>query len=61
VIETLGEARRAAGGAGVLRREQTALPDKLRQEITSGLQDGIPAGYEEMAGAYFRELAEPGR
>ncbi len=60
-LETLEEAKRAAGGTGVLRREQSALPEKQRQEITTGLQDGIPAGYEEMAGAYFRELAEPVR
>jgi hypothetical protein len=44
-----------------VRREQSALPERLRQEIGSGLQDGIPAGYEEMAGAYFRQLAEPGK
>ncbi len=60
-LNTLGTAKRtAAGPRGSLRRESGGLPDKLRQEITSGLQDGIPAGYEEMAGAYFRELAEPG-
>jgi hypothetical protein len=57
-LETLDAARRTAGGPGALRREQSPLAERLRQEITSGLQDGIPPGYEEMAGAYFRELAE---
>ncbi|MFO7536108.1 MAG: hypothetical protein R6X19_10595 [Kiritimatiellia bacterium] len=60
-LDTLEAARRTAGGPGAVRREQSALPERLRQEIGSGLQDGIPAGYEEMAGAYFRQLAEPGK
>lgn len=60
-LDTLEAAKRTAGGSGALRREQSALPEKQRQEITSGLQDGIPPGYEEMAGAYFRDLAEPAR
>ncbi len=60
-LDSLDGARRAAGRPGALRREQTALPERLRQDIRAGLQDGIPAGYEEMAGAYFRELAEPNR
>ncbi len=60
-LGTLEAARKSVAGPAALRREQTALPEKQRQEITSGLQDGVPAGYEEMAGAYFRELAEPGR
>jgi hypothetical protein len=59
-LNTLEAAKRTAGSGG-LRREQSGLPEKLRSEITSGMQDGIPAGYEEMAGAYFRELAEPGK
>jgi hypothetical protein len=30
----------------------------MREEIRIGVRDGIPKGYEEMAGEYFRALAE---
>jgi hypothetical protein len=41
-----------------LRREQTRLPEQMRKEIMSGLEDGVPRGYEDLVGAYFRALAE---
>jgi hypothetical protein len=43
-----------------VRREQDKLPAWMREEIRTGVEDGIPKGYEEMAGEYFRVLAEEG-
>ena len=43
-----------------MRREQDKLPAWMREEIRTGVQDGIPQGYEEMAAEYFRALAEGG-
>ena len=40
-----------------VRREQNKLPGWVRDEIRVGLQDGVPKGYEEMVGEYFRALA----
>jgi hypothetical protein len=58
VLDTLGDARGAVRSETGLLREQTKLPSWMRDEISAGLQDGTPKGYEEMIAAYFRALAE---
>ena len=30
----------------------------MRDEIRTGMQDGVPRGYEEMASEYFKAMAE---
>jgi len=34
------------------------LPPWYRDEIKTGLSDGVPKGYEEMVSEYFKTLAE---
>ena len=57
-IDSLGEARKTVQNEVAVRREQNKLPGWVRDEIRVGLQDGVPKGYEEMVGEYFRALAE---
>jgi hypothetical protein len=57
-VDSLSDARQALKEETGLRREQTKLPSWMRDEISTGLQDGLPKGYEEMAAEYFRALAE---
>ncbi|MBU4199556.1 MAG: hypothetical protein KKG09_08310 [Verrucomicrobia bacterium] len=57
-MDSLQDARKTIRTETGLRREQTRLPEWMRNEIMTGLEDGIPRGYEEMVGAYFRALAE---
>ena len=57
-VDALGEARQAVKEETGLIREHTKLPAWMRDEITTGLHDGMPKGYEEMIAEYFRALAE---
>ncbi len=57
-VTTLNAARKSVDRQVAVRREQDKLPAWMREEIRVGVQDGIPKGYEEMAGEYFRALAE---
>ena len=59
-VSALGEAKKTVNQQVTVRREQDKLPSWMRAEIRTGVQDGIPKGYEEMAGEYFRALAEGG-
>ena len=59
-VGALGEAKKTVSQQMTVRREQDRLPAWMRAEIRTGVQDGIPQGYEEMAGEYFRVLAEGG-
>ena len=58
VMDSLQDARKTIRAETGLRREQTRLPEWMRNEIMTSLEDGIPRGYEEMVAAYFRALAE---
>ena len=60
-VNALGEAKKTVDQQVSVRREQDKLPAWMRAEIRSGVQDGVPKGYEEMAGEYFRALAEKGK
>jgi hypothetical protein len=57
-VDALGEARKTLADHAAVRREQNKLPSWQRDEIRTGVQDGVPKGYEEMVGEYFRALAE---
>jgi hypothetical protein len=57
-VSALGEAKTTVDEQVTVRREQDKLPSWMREEIRTGVQDGIPQGYEEMAAEYFRALAE---
>jgi len=59
-VSALGEAKKTVDQQVTVRREQDKLPAWMREEIRTGVEDGIPKGYEEMAGEYFRVLAEEG-
>ena len=56
-LSGLARGKPEQGSAG-LRREHASLPEHLRDEILDGMRDGTPPGYEDMAAAYFRVLAE---
>jgi len=57
-VNSLGQAGKIVDDQVTVRRERNQLPGWMRDEIRTGVQDGIPKGYEEMAGEYFRALAE---
>ena len=57
-MDALPDTRKTIRAETGLRREQTRLPEWMRNEIMTSIEDGIPRGYEEMVGAYFRALAE---
>ncbi len=59
-VGALGEAKKTVNQQVAVRREQDKLPAWMRAEIRTGVQDGVPKGYEEMAGEYFRALAQTG-
>jgi hypothetical protein len=59
-VNALGEAKTSVDQQVTVRREQDKLPSWMREEIRTGVEDGIPKGYEEMASEYFRALAEGG-
>ncbi|MEI7731695.1 MAG: hypothetical protein WCO56_19140 [Verrucomicrobiota bacterium] len=57
-VNMLGDAKRTVRVESGLHRERTKLPESYRDEIKTGLSDGIPKGYEEMVGEYFKVLAD---
>ena len=57
-VDALDDARKAIRVEVGLHRERVKLPEWMRSEIRTGLQDATPKGYEEMASEYFRALAE---
>ena len=57
-VTSLNQAKKSVDQQAVVRREQSKLAAWQREQIRIGVQDGIPKGYEEMAGEYFRALAE---
>jgi hypothetical protein len=61
IIDALSEAKQTVKLETGLVREQIKLPGWMREEISAGLQDGTPKGYEEMAAEYFRALAGKGQ
>jgi hypothetical protein len=61
IMDELEGARAAIRAEVGLHREYSRLPERLREEIMTGLHDATPAGYEEMIAEYFRVLAERGR
>ena len=56
-VDALQEARQTIKAESRLTQERTKLPAWMRDEITTGWQDGAPRGYEEMVSEYFRALA----
>ena len=56
-VDALQEARQTIKAESRLTQERTKLPAWMRDEITTGWQDGVPRGYEEMVSEYFRALA----
>ena len=57
-VDALGETKKNVAAHAAVRREQNKLPSWQRDEMRTGVQDGVPKGYEEMVGEYFRALAE---
>ena len=57
-VDTLDVAKKTLRVESGLHRERTKLPEWMRDEIKVGLQDGVPKGYEEMIGEYFKAVAE---
>jgi hypothetical protein len=57
-VGALAEAKKVVQEQVVVSRDQNKLPIWMRNEIRVGLQDGVPKGYEEMVGEYFKALAE---
>jgi hypothetical protein len=57
-VSDLVQAKKTVDDQVSVRREQDKLPGWMRDEIRTGVQDGIPKGYEEMVGEYFRALAD---
>lgn len=57
-VSALDDAKQSVDRQVTARNEQDKLPPWMREEIRTGVEDGIPKGYEEMAGEYFRALAE---
>ena len=53
VVVSLGEAKKTVNQQVAVRREQDKLPAWMRAEIRIGVADGVPKGYEEMAGSIF--------
>jgi len=60
-VDALQEARHTVKAESGLMRERTKLPAWMRDEITTGWQEGVPRGYEEMVSEYFKALAEGAR
>ncbi len=60
-VDALAESKKTLRAESGLHRERTRLPTWQRDEIRTGLQDGTPAGYEEIVGEYFKVLAGQGK
>ena len=57
-LDTLEQSRETLGISAGILRERSSLTPQLRNELTSGLKEGVPQGYDDMVSAYFRALAE---
>jgi hypothetical protein len=60
-LDRLADAKQVLKAQAGVLRERVKLPPWMREEIKVGVQDGIPKGYEEMLGEYYRALAEAAR
>ena len=58
VIDAMEAAKKTINIETGLHKERSFLPQVIRDEITTGLRDGIPRGYEDMISEYFKNLAE---
>lgn len=57
-LDALAAARTAYRGNRVSRVEMNTLSNTASKEMSDTQAEGVPAGYEEMTGAYFRSLSE---
>jgi hypothetical protein len=57
LLDNLAAARRDVAAASTVQRERSRLGDRARGAAAAGADEAVPAGYEQMAGAYFRALA----
>ncbi len=57
-LDALSSARTAYRGSRVSRVESNSLGNSEQKDVSDTQAEGIPAGYEEMTGAYFRSLNE---
>lgn len=56
-LNAMRQARTALQAEAQVRREQAPLARQQGEALWATLRDQLPAGYEEMAAAYFRRLA----
>ncbi|AKJ63386.1 DUF4175 family protein [Kiritimatiella glycovorans] len=56
-LDSLRGAERSLNTETGLQREQTHLPEWMREEILSGYRETLPRGYETLIAEYFRVLA----
>jgi hypothetical protein len=57
-LDAMRQARTAVAGEAAVRRERAPMGRSESEELWSALREQLPPGYEEMAAAYFRRLAE---
>ncbi|MEI8242508.1 MAG: hypothetical protein WCI17_04515 [bacterium] len=57
-VGNMREARDALREDAVVRQERGGLSRKEADALWTGLQDDIPAGYEDLVSAYYRRLSE---
>ncbi len=57
-LDALSAARTAYRGNRVSRVEVNSMNDSGQKNLSDTQAEGVPAGYEEMTGAYFRSLSE---
>jgi hypothetical protein len=59
-VGSMREARDALREDASVRQERGGMSRQEAAALWTGLQDGIPAGYEDLVSAYYRRLAEGG-
>jgi hypothetical protein len=57
-VNLLKDAKSSVMKAQGIRREKITLPENVQREIYSGVKEGVPLGYEELSGKYFKAIAE---
>lgn len=57
-VDALSDAKKVIRTEVGLHHERVKLPQWMRSEIKTGLQDSVPKGYEDQVGEYFKSLAE---
>lgn len=57
-LDALASARTAYRGNRVSRVEVNSLGNSEQKDVSDTQAEGVPTGYEEMTGAYFRSLSE---